>query len=100
MTPEVPVGSGTSALLSAHFAPDPPMGSNCHIFWLIGPEPVTTNPPSMYSLLLTTAKPPGMVLAVAGHGSVPIVVIVCPTGSYENTRAVETVAPAAEPPIQ
>src|ERR1043166_1115032 len=59
------------------------------------------NPPRIYNLLLNTENPPGKVVPLNAPGQgAAILVIASATGSYRNTRSVEVVAPAAEPPTQ
>src|SRR5258708_5025298 len=53
--------AGVFALCS-HLERIAAVGSNCHI-WLVEAT-LTLNPPSMYSLLLCTANPPGTIVPV------------------------------------
>ena len=52
--------------ICVHLAPGRAVGSNCHI-WLVEAT-LMLNPPNMYSLLLTTANPPGRVVPLASPG--------------------------------
>src|SRR5436309_9498818 len=87
--------------LCVHLEPTAAVGSNCHI-WLVEAT-LMVNPPSMYSLSLTTANPPGRIVPAASPGQLsPLgrVNVVSLAGSYQNTRAVAVVCPAAEPPTR
>src|SRR5947207_15346166 len=84
-----------------HFEPTAAVGSNCHI-WLVEPT-LMLNPPSMYSLLPVTAKPPGRIVPPESPGQLSAAVRVVRTsvtGLYKNTCAVAVVCVAAEPPTQ
>src|SRR4029453_6425082 len=94
----IPTGVFT---LCSHLAPTARVGSNCQI-WLVEAT-LMLNPPSMYSLLLATAKPPGRIVPAASPGqlSAPVrLVMVSVTGLHKNTRVVAGVGEAAEPPTQ
>ena len=52
--------------ICVHFEPTAAVGSNCHI-WLVEAT-LMLNPPRMYNLLLTTAKPPGRIVPAASPG--------------------------------
>jgi hypothetical protein len=68
----IPTGVFT---LCSHLAPTAAVGSNCHI-WFVEAT-LMLNPPSMYSLLLVTAKPPGRIVPAASPGqlSAPVSVV-------------------------
>ena len=68
----IPSGAFT---LCSHLEPTAPVGSNCHI-WFVEAT-LIWNPPSMYSLLPVTAKPPGRMLPAASPGqlSAPVSVV-------------------------
>ena len=74
----IPTGVFTRCV---HFAPTAALGSNCQI-WLVEAT-LMSNPPTMYSLLLTTANPPGRIVPVLlpGQSSPVRVLIVSVTGS-------------------
>src|SRR5207249_9954465 len=94
------IPSGVLTLCS-HLEPTAAVGSNCHI-WFVEAT-LIWNPPSMYSLLLVTAKPPGRMLPAASPGqlSAPVsVATISLAGLEKNTRAVAVVCPAADPPRQ
>ena len=68
----IPTGAFT---LCSHLEPTAAVGSNCHI-WFVEAT-LMLNPPSMYSLLLATAKPPGKIVPAASPGqlSAPVSVV-------------------------
>ena len=59
----IPTGVST---LCSHLEPMAAVGSNCQI-WFVEAT-LMLNPPSMYSLLLALAKPPGRIVPVASPG--------------------------------
>jgi hypothetical protein len=67
------IPSGVFTLCS-HLEPAAAVGSNCHI-WLVEAT-LMLNPPSMYSLLLVTAKPPGKIVPAASPGQLSALVSV------------------------
>jgi len=60
--------------LCSHLAPTAAVGSNSHI-WFVEAT-LMLNPPSMYSLLLATAKPPGRIVPAASPGQLSALVSV------------------------
>src|SRR6266480_4551918 len=84
-----------------HLEPTAAVGSNSHISLV--EATLMLNPPSMYSLLLFTANPPGRIVPMASPGQLSGAVrvsMLSATGSYRKTRAVAVTFPAAEPPTQ
>ena len=76
----IPSGVVTGAIV--HLAPTAAVGSNAHI-WLVEAT-LMSNPPSMYSSLPVTAKPPGRIVPAASPGQLSPavrVVAVSVTGS-------------------
>jgi hypothetical protein len=53
-------------VICVHLEPTAAVGSNCHI-WLVEAT-LMLKPPSMYSLLLNTANPPGKIVPAASPG--------------------------------
>ena len=60
------IGTGAFTLCN-HLAPTAAVGSNCHISLV--EATLMLNPPSMYSLLPVTAKPPGRIVPAVSPAS-------------------------------